>query len=274
MKNLFLSVVVLAGLGLCSCTHPSKDAASQDSGETLNQEISTEMAGDSSLDKKSLMSHLPGYDTAGQLEIFEITNEKIEFVDSVMPLDAFICVPAAFTKEYFDRFTPEMVANKYITNGVKKQGYDCEISQSGCLAVDENGEWYIGKPNEEKYKNATNYFEQNLIIDNYQVNPKKAITYDASLHFRCLAEVNDKLALIQTIIPTSYPTFIEWLQQIGVKNALYLDMGGWSFGYFRDGDTYYDINPVGSKEELHHNKIENIKRDPNQTNWIVVRNRK
>ena len=91
------------------------------------------------------------------------------------------------------------------------------------------------------------------------------------MDFRCLAEINNRLCIVQSIIPMTYEQFINGLQQINVKNALYLDMGGWSFGYVKDGNTYYDINPIGPKENLYHVKIKNIKRDPKQINWIVIR---
>ena len=276
MKNLFLSLVIIYGLGIVSCTNLSNKAEEKsfvdESEKLLDQEEMIQMEEDtaSSVNFKGLVD---GYDTFGQLEIYEITSKnKVEFIDSIMPLDAFICVAAAFTDKSFDgTFFPHVVANKYITNGVKKQGYDCKISQSGCFAIDKDGNWYIGKPDEEKYQNAVNYFEQNLIIDNHKVNPKKAISYDSPLHWRCLAELNGHLCIIQTIIPISYPIFVEWIQKLGVKNALYLDMGGWSFGYVKDGNNYYDINPIGPKQDLHHDKIKNIKRDPHQTNWLVVR---
>lgn len=43
-----------------------------------------------------------GYDTFDQLEIYDISHNKVEFVDSIMPLDAYICVADAFTDKSFE----------------------------------------------------------------------------------------------------------------------------------------------------------------------------
>ena len=53
----------------------------------------------SSINFKSLKD---GYDTFDQLEIYDISHNKVEFVDSIMPLDAYICVADAFTDKSFE----------------------------------------------------------------------------------------------------------------------------------------------------------------------------
>lgn len=206
----------------------------------------------------------------GPLEIIDITGRRIEFVDSVMPQDAKICVAAAFTRiRDFDGFTPELVGNKYVSRGVKKQGYNCPISQSGCFS-DSNGEYYIGKTNNRLYGSSKNYFEQNLIIDDFKINPHKPITRDDKMNFRCLAQIDDRLCIVQTYEPMSYEQFVETLHGANVKNALYLDMGDWKYGYIVEDnlfwDNYYDVNP--QKDRTH--KLIEVNFDPKQTNWIAV----
>lgn len=52
---------------------------------------------------------------------------------------------------------------------------------------------------------------------------------------RVLAELNGRVCMIENIVPTHYDEFIQSLLDIGVKNALYLDMGAKSsYSQYRD----------------------------------------
>ena len=54
--------------------------------------------------------------------------------------------------------------------------------------------------------------------------------------YRVLAEYNDNLCIIQSATPMVYQNFVEGLVELGVKNAIYLDMGGWSYSWYRNND--------------------------------------
>ena len=208
---------------------------------------------------------------------------QVEFVDSAMPTDSntILCVAAAFTKDdYFnyDKFDPILVANDYVTRGVYKKGYECSISMTGGFA-NSNGKhsFFKGKNNnllKDAQRNNGSYFQQNLAIYNGKIQPKAAFSKEngRAQPYRFLCELTTgDLAIVEVRNKPYHVAVRQALYKparctdssITVKHALYLDMGDWSNGWYRDSHYTYDINTD--------HKIDTIRQNNLQTNWIVVR---
>jgi hypothetical protein len=207
---------------------------------------------------------------------------QVEFVDSAMPTDSntILCVAAAFThKDYakYDTFDPILVANDYVTKGVYKKGYKCSVSMTGGFA-NINGEhsFFKGKNNnllKEAQNNNGSYFQQNLAIYNGEIQMKTPFSKNKGFKqpYRFLCELsNGDLAIVEVrgvpykaaVIQALNKPICRTDNSITIKHALYLDMGGWSDGWYRDSRYIYDINTD--------NKIDKIYQNNHQTNWIVV----
>ena len=77
--------------------------------------------------------------------------------------------------------------------------------------------------------------------------------------YRVLAEYDDKLCIIQNTQPMVYTTFVDGLEKLGVKNAIYLDMGGWSYSWYRNSEgELIELFPKSNDTKF-------------QTNWLVFR---
>lgn len=195
-----------------------------------------------------------------------------------MPTDSnsILCVAAAFTnKDYYkyNEFDPILVANDYVTRGKFKRGYDCPISKTGCFAFI-CGKPYFNKNCDTKLIKAAceeneSYFQQNLAIFKGIKEPKLAFSNGGTVQsYRFLCELTDKTLAIVEIYGLNYTNAIDYLLQskdqtnTNINHALYLDMGDWSDGWYRDSKFIYDINS--------NQKLDSIKRNNHQTNWIVV----
>ena len=80
-----------------------------------------------------------------------------------------------------------------------------------------------------------------------------------SRYYRVLAKYNDELCIVQSAAPVVYQNFVEGLVKLGVKDAIFLDMGGWSYSWYRNKDgQLIELFPKGQKTK-------------HQTNWLVFR---
>lgn len=223
--------------------------------------------------------------TSDTIRTFIFPKEcRVEFIDSAMPTESniILCVAAAFTnKDYqkYDKFDPILVANDYVTKGVYKKGYKCPISMTGGFAYINGSKHYFFKgKNNIHFINAqrTNgyYFQQNLAIFNGIIQPKAAYSDGKGgiQPYRFLCELTSGDLAIVEVRNLQYHDAMKMAlnnpvrgldKSIKIKHALYLDMGGWSDGWYRDSHYTYDINTD--------HKIDTIRQNNHQTNWIVVR---
>jgi len=67
--------------------------------------------------------------------------------------------------------------------------------------------------------------------------------------YRALCELNGKLCVIDCSRALSFGSFMDGLQNLGVTNAIYCDMGGgWNYSWFRHDDgTVKEIFPAPGK---------------------------
>lgn len=167
------------------------------------------------------------------------------------------CCAGAFTGSKLETFDHSNIAGNHISNGKLYKGYDCPIN-TGVFIWDNNcwkfllGDLTLGLG--ESVNSNRMGFAQNMIIYN---NVKQPLWRHNIRYYRSLCELNGKLCIIQSSRPMFYRTYVHKLEKLGVKHALYLDMGSWKHALYKTNNTIVHIN-----ESIH----------PYYTNWIVFEN--
>ncbi|MBP3420063.1 MAG: hypothetical protein J6K74_05710 [Marinifilaceae bacterium] len=204
------------------------------------------------------------------------TNVIPEFVDSVAPnisdSDIVLAVAAAFTGERLDYYKPFNIGGNYVVKGIAKKGFSSKYC-TGYFAAFGDG-FHIGSNMDEingkgkailyhKQKaidSKSSYFQQLLLVHNGMITDY--IPFTKENQYRALCEKDGELLIVQSLDKVTCRDFSEALVVLGVNNALYLDMGSWAWGWFRENN--------GSLYELSYRFPETRY----QTNWIVFRKRK
>ena len=197
-----------------------------------------------------------------QLVIYYPHFKSIDLACGRMPSkeDAAVifCAEAAFTGELLKTFKHSNVAGNHVADGVYHKGFTCRPNTGTFVWYD--GKWkFLMKNHNEELKRAAQKggmgFRQNMMIFNHKTLPSfRKLT--SKFEYRALCEYKGELCIIDSKKSIPYKTFISLLEQLKVKNALYLDMGrGWNYSYYRDNEgRVHDIHP---------------RRHQYTTNWIV-----
>ncbi len=101
-------------------------------------------------------------------------------------------------------------------------------------------------------------FQQFLIV----ANSRPASFKDKSkFQRRAILEFCDgRFGIVESTTPITFSTFIADLVCLGVRNALYLDMGAWDEGWYRNSGTG-KVKVIGNDRSLTYR----------QSNWIIFR---
>jgi len=207
-----------------------------------------------------------------ELTIYKPNYEIIDLYCGGLPdaLDktVILCCAAAFTGKEIMDFRHDNIAGDHVCEGKFYEGYD-SWANTGCFAFfkdDRSWTFKLGETSgcmEEAVKRNGMAFGQAMIIYDGRIvaNTERREIADPvrpghEEQYRCLAEYNGNLCIIDSKETITYKEFIMKLKSIGVKNALYLDTGyGWNYSYYRDDN--------GQKIYIHDMK------SPYTTNWIV-----
>ena len=160
---------------------------------------------------------------------------------------AIFCCPAAFTGETIAEFRHTNIAGHHASNKEFHKGYACKPNTGGFVWY--NGKWkFLLKDYASELKIAAGAsgmgFAQNMIIHNFEEQP---LFRKNSFQYRAFCELDGKLCIIQSKESVKYRDFVDMLMAVGVKNALYLDMGGWNHSWYRKWEnskpSYIHNNP-------------------------------
>ena len=83
-------------------------------------------------------------------------------------------------------------------------------------------------------KDKISFFQQVLLIKNKQIIPC-VLWKDSKNYRRALVEMDHLFSVVESKIPMSIKEFQAQLIAINAENALCLDMGAWSEGWYKDG---------------------------------------
>ena len=200
--------------------------------------------------------------TTDELVIYYPQFKRIDLVCGNMPLPAdttaIFCCAAAFTGELLDSFNHKNIAGHHVSRGKFYKGYTCKHN-TGCFTYYDNSWNFLFKNyiNDLKYaaKRGGMGFSQNMIVYNFKAQPSFRKS-QSKFQYRALCEKEGKLCVVESRHVMTYKEFIQLLEDLHVKYAMYLDMGrGWNHSWYRDND---------SKTQIIHPKCHSY-----STNWIV-----
>lgn len=169
-------------------------------------------------------------------------------------------VVAAFTSK-----APEHVVGTSVSNG-KKRIYPTDAETAYCLIVGEEVKIEALSENhksaiETAVKQKGDYFQQMLLIENAEAKSCEIFKNRATFR-RALAQKEGETHLVESLDRMTIGDFIQSLIFLGYEQAIYLDMGSWSEGWYRNSEN--QIVRIGN----------NWKSSHLQTNWLVIRKNK
>jgi hypothetical protein len=180
----------------------------------------------------------------------ELKNHRPEFNEKI-----FLCIPAAYRtpKNQIDGLFIKQGIEISETNNPQLTGA-CIISNNGVRIIDfeEINIDLLEKVKESKQS----FFQQSLLIENARIIPC-AIFAERKNVRRALIQFEDYYCIGESDTPLTIYGFQQGLLEIGAKDAINLDMGTWSEGWYKDSENKKVI--IG----------ENMKSTHRQTNWLI-----
>lgn len=163
--------------------------------------------------------------------------QTVEFVTEKQPSrndeQITFCGAAAFQLRYNPRFVQEEIAALHVEKGQLYQGY--ELDGLGAFSF-YDGAYHFANSDmaEEELKQAAAHggygFQSFMLVYDGEISYEPVNRYRC---FRALAELDGKLCIIDAKRQMYLHDFSLAIQELGVENALYLDMGMWSYSWYR-----------------------------------------
>jgi hypothetical protein len=145
---------------------------------------------------------------------------------------------AAFTMKTLKVFKHSNIAGNHVTHGKMERG-SANKSNTGAFVFYNGKGKFLYKDYFHELDSAATYggcgFGQGMII--HQGKPVPHSRSKSNIHeFRALCEINGAIAVVDSKGKMKFGDFICNLSRIGATEALYLDMGGWKYSWYRDAD--------------------------------------
>lgn len=228
----------------------------------FHAEIKADAKGDASKINMKMVSKSENsyvYQTKDMYIIFP-QYESVEFAikDRPSKTDQKItyCGGAAMTSAFKLSFENNIIMGDYVHKGKFYRGADL-AAYCGAFTF-YNGKAKLttkGNTTKELLKAAQNGgegFEEHIALSDNEIIPLSVQEFGC---VRVLAEFKDKICIIDSIKPMYFNDFVRELKAMGVKNALYEDMGaGWNYSWYRD-NSGKAINLFGPPFVFSHNWI-------------------
>ncbi len=148
------------------------------------------------------------------------------------------CCAAAFTAKCLDTFSHNNVRCNHVSDGHLYQGSEEAICNGVFTFYDGCGHFDTANQAALNLAASNNGmgFKQILIIKDFQITSNKSINrlFRKEYVFRALCEKDDKLCIVESRDKIPYEAFVQLLANAQIRNAIYLDMGGWSHACYRD----------------------------------------
>lgn len=230
LLSLFFTILVIV---VCGCSNPKTNL-----GSVIRENINIGIDG-----SRTLVDTLVSVIEAKEYTIFYPRYRNIDLVCDSMPTPVndkeviFVC-EASFTGELLSEFKHSNIAGHHVSEGIKYRGYRCKHNTGLFSFYNRKWEFSIGEYAEELDNAAENKgmaFGQNMII--YE-NEIQQIAFKGANIYRALCELNGDLCIIESKKVEPYKHFVQNLHNIGVKYAMYLDMGGgWNYAWYRQTEN-------------------------------------
>lgn len=246
MRAAIKTAIVISTVILGSCGHPkTAPGASVDDG--------TGASIDEARTPEVCVEHV-SVDTIGDLVVYRPSFNRIDLVTETMPsqddTDVIFVCEAAFTGQLLDEFVHSNIAGHHVSGGQFHKGYKCGPN-NGVFTWSEEDGWHFynfGHSNSEAplkrsaARGGMGFCQNLLFFDGQRF--KGCFKPDSINQYRALCELDGVLCIIDCAGSIRFGSFLDALENLGVKDALYCDMGaGWNYSWYRKGD--------GSVKEIH-----------------------
>ena len=250
-KNLAIIAIGFMCMALNGCNRKAQESRDEEpQSETI--QVADTIKNIEIIEKNGLIIYYPKY------SYIDLVCEKMPTPNDTNIL---MCCEAAFTGKELDKFDHLNIAGNHVSSGKLYHGYSCDAN-TGCFTFygdDKTWTFAVGDYNnyvEDASKRNGMAFGQSMLILDGIKQPKDIQKATTAHHYRVLAELDDKLCIIDSKEIVPFGDFAKMLLKTGVKNALYLDMGkGWNYSYYRDNN--------GNIKYIHDVQIKYT------TNWIT-----
>lgn len=257
-KDTLQIVAILLFLTACNPSNPSGESdvlapVSADSTVTLQEkkDISCESGREdytecieTIVDSLPLRIYIPHYQ-----KISYYTGQDIAGLDRYQ--NCLYLAAAAFTGVgYQYGFKHSLIAGDHVEDNhaypyasTRYHGYSCQRN-TGAF-VDYNGKYqflyqdYSSELTMAAKHGGIGFAQEMMIHHSLKVPTTRPLTNNGQ--FRALCDRNNQLCIIESASSVQFGAFISTLLDLNVSEALYLDMGGWSFSWHRDknGEVVY-----------------------------------
>lgn len=195
------------------------------------------------------------------LNVYYPNFNKVDLVCGDMPSkdDPTIIMmgAAAFTQSCLDEFAHSNIVEDHVSGGKWYDGPDSKRCTGTFVYYDGKPGFYY-KDDGTALKTAANKggsgFKQEMMIHSDTIVPHKRADDNVN-EFRALCMVDGKLAVVDSNKAMKFGDFIKSLMALGASEAIYMDMGGWNYSWFREQS--------GNVKEIHSGPT------PYGTNWLI-----
>ena len=181
------------------------------------------------------------------LTVYYPRFSRIDFVTRKMPAQSeqnviFVCA-ASFTGERLDEFKHSNIAGHHVSSGEFHSGYKCGPYNAVFTWSAKSG-WhfynYSHKNSEPPLRTVAKEggmgYCQSMLFHNGK-RFKGCIKPDRVNRYRALCEIGGKLCIVDCARSLPFGHFLDGLEKLGVRNAMYCDMGrGWNYSWYRKDD--------------------------------------
>ena len=144
----------------------------------------------------------------------------------------FACA-AAFTGTDHTKGSHWLIAQNHVCTGIKYNGYRCPRC-NGAFVWYGNSYYFLKDDYAVSMDSAAlnggmAFAQECMIFKGEKVKTTRSL--DNVHKYRALCSYNERLCIIQSDNEIKFGDFIDRMYAIGVSDALYLDMGGWDYGF-------------------------------------------
>ena len=181
---------------------------------------------------------------------------RIDLVTETMPAKSekeviFVCA-ASFTGESLKTFAHSNIAGHHVSGGTFYEGYKCGPN-NGVFTWSSKSGWHFYNnahknsvtPLRKAEKEGGMGFCQSLLYLNGK-RFKGCMKPERTNRYRALCEIGGKICIVDCARSLPFGHFMDGLAKLGVKNAIYCDMGtGWNYSWYRkDNGTVKELFPT------------------------------
>lgn len=188
-------------------------------------------------------------DTSGMVVLYPQFS-SIDLICGTMPeksdSSVILFAEAAYTGELLDEFKHSNVAGDHVSQGKRYKGFKCNRNTGAFVYYDGTWKFCYKDYSQEMDKAAENggaAFGQEMMIHKGKV-VESARKDNNKNQFRALCNHDGKLCIVESKGIISFGDFKKQLLNIGISDAIYLDMGpGWNHAWYRDKGNIVVLHP-------------------------------